>query len=271
VVKPDKGIGQTAVNRAETVPEALMSVEEAFAATENGTVVVQELVEGQEIGVNGIVVSGRFHLMTTSYRRSSRERGPAFGVAMEKIFPAVRAPESLATLTEIMQVACRALAINQGPVYAQVIVTPGPGGGQAFTVIEIMPRLGGGEDPRLVRAATGFNLAKATALMCLGQPVALANLFEGPAQPAAVLRFLRTEPGRVLSITGIESARATPGVVAADVFIDLDQVVGELSSSRERAGYVLATGPDPDVAVAVAELAEGTITIRTARQSAHLV
>jgi hypothetical protein len=106
--------------------------------------------------------------------------------------------------------------------------------------------------------------------MWLGEPVALANLFEGPPQPAAVLRFLRTEPGRVLSITGVESARTISGVVAADVFVDPDQVVGELSSSRERAGYVLATGPDPDTAVAAAELAERTITIRTAQRSTRL-
>ena len=138
-------------------------------------------------------------------------------------------------------------------------------------MIEIMPRLGGGEDPRMVHAATGFNLAKATALMWLGQPVALADLFEGPPQPAAVLRFLRAEPGRVLTITGIASARAISGIRAADVFVDPDQVVGELSSSRERAGYVLATGPDPEAAATVAMQAESTISIRTVQRSAPLL
>lgn len=263
VVKPDKGIGQTGVNRAENVPQALASIEVALAATENGIVVVQELIRGNEIGVNGIVVSGAFHLLTTSYRQSSRERGPAFGVAMEKIFPAVTVPQSLDSLTEIIQQACLALGIDNGPIYAQVIMTSDPDDGPTFTIIEIMPRLGGGEDPRLVHAATGFNLAKATALMWLGRPIVLADLYDGPTHPAVVLRFLHAEPGKVMSITGIETARTTSAVIAADVFVHPGQHLGALSSSRERAGYTLAAGPDPTAAAATAATAAAAITIQT--------
>jgi biotin carboxylase len=263
VVKPDKGIGQTGVNRAENVPQALASIETALAATENGTVVVQELIQGNEIGVNGIVVSGRFHLLTTSYRQSSRERGPAFGVAMEKVFPAVTAPSALGTLTEIIQQACTTLGIDNGPIYAQVIMTAEPGREPAFTIIEIMPRLGGGEDPRLVHAATGFNLAKATALMWLGRPIFLTDLYDGPPHPPAVLRFLHAEPGQVTSITGMQTARATPAVIAADVFVHPGQHLGALSSSRERAGYTLAAGPDPAAAATTAATAAAAITIQT--------
>jgi glutathione synthase/RimK-type ligase-like ATP-grasp enzyme len=106
VVKPDRGIGQTGVDRAEDPDQALTSIATAFAVTENGAVVVQELVEGNEIGINGIVLGGTFYLLTTSYRRSSRRRGGAFGVAMEKVFPAVTAPAQLRHLSEIVQRAC---------------------------------------------------------------------------------------------------------------------------------------------------------------------
>jgi biotin carboxylase len=263
VIKPDQGIGQTGVDRAENVRDALASIEAAFAATENGVVVLQELVQGSEIGVNGIVVSGRFHLLTTSYRRSSRERGPAFGVAMEKVFPAVTAPPSLDALSEIIQQACSTLAIDDGPIYAQVIMASDSGQELTFTIIEIMPRLGGGEDPRLVHAATGFNLAKATALMWLGRPVVLADLYDGPAHPAAVLRFLHADPGQVTTIKGIETARATPGVIAAEIFVHPGQHLGALSSSRERAGYTLATGQDPTAAAGIAATAAAAIIIET--------
>jgi biotin carboxylase len=263
VVKPDQGIGQTGVDRAENVPDAFASIEAAFAATENGVVVVQELVRGSEIGVNGIVVAGRFHLLTTSYRRSSRKRGPAFGVAMEKVYPAVTAPPSLDTLSEIIQQACSTLAIDNGPIYAQVIMTSDTAHDPTFTIIEIMPRLGGGEDPRLVHAATGFNLAKATALMWLGRPFVLSDLYDGPAHRAAVLRFLHADPGQVVTIKGIEVARATPGVIAADVFVHSGQHLGAVSSSRERAGYTLAAGHDPTAAAGSAATAAAAIIIET--------
>jgi hypothetical protein len=54
-----------------------------------------------------------------------------------------------------------------------------------------------------------------------------------------------------------------PGVIAADVFVHLGRHLSALSSSRERAGYVLAAGPDPTVATATAAIAAAAITIQT--------
>jgi biotin carboxylase len=260
VVKPDQGIGQTAVDRAETPTEALASVEAALAATGNGLVVVQELISGDEVGVNGIVLDGQFRLLTTSYRRSSRQRGQEFGVAMEKVFPAVTEQGHLDELSTTIQQACLALGIDNGPIYAQVIMTLGPGDGVRFTIIEIMPRLGGGEDPRLVYAATGTNLAKATALLWLGRPVVLDELQEGTPHPKVILRFFRAHPGQVTTITGLDAARAVLGILAADVFVHPGQQIAALSSSRERTGYILAAGTNPEEAAAKAE---AMVTIQT--------
>jgi len=263
VVKPDRGIGQTGVDRAENLDQALTSIAAAFAITENDTVVVQELVDGNEIGINGIVLDGAFHLLTTSYRRSSRRRGGAFGVAMEKVFPAITAPAQLHQLTEIIQQACAALNIISGPIYAQAIVTADHAPELSFSIIEIMPRLGGGEDPRLVVAATGFDLARATALLWLGRPVDPPTLNDVPVDRAAVLRFLAADPGRVTTIHGLETARTAHGVVNAEVFVHAGQLLEPLASSRERAGYVLTIGPDTTTAANTAHAAANSITITT--------
>lgn len=263
VVKPDEGIGQTGVNRADDIAQAQASIEAALAATKNGVAIIQELADGEEIGINALVVASRVRLMTTSYRRSSRERGPRFGVAMEKVFPAVTDPDPLGALAGIVERACAAMGIENGPIYAQVIMDAAPGRDPRFTMIEIMPRLGGGEDPRLVRAATGFQLARATALMWLGRPIELAGLYDGPGHPAAVLRFLAADPGEIVDVSGVEAAREAPGVKAADVFYTAGYRLKALSSSRERAGYVLAVGSDPDGASRAAAAAAAMITIKT--------
>lgn len=262
VVKPDRGIGQTGVDRAEDPDQALTSIASAFAVTENGTVIVQELVEGNEIGINGIVLDGTFYLLTTSYRRSSRRRGGAFGVAMEKVFPAITTPIQLRHLTKIVQQACTALNIINGPIYAQAIVTTDHIS-KPFSIIEIMPRLGGGEDPRLVAAATGFDLAKATALLCLGRPVAPPTLNKTATDRAAVLRFIAADPGYVTTIHGLEAVRSADGVVGAEVFVYPGQLLKPLASSRERAGYVLTVGPDATTAANAAHAAADSITITT--------
>lgn len=255
VVKPDQGIGQTAVDRAETIREANLSISRALTHSGNQTAIVQEYIDGREIGVNGIVLQGQFRLLTTSYRNASRQRGQAFGVAMEKVYPALVQTQDVEQLKQILQAAVYAMGIRNAPIYAQVIQAR-----NTFYIIEVMPRLGGGEDPRLVKAATGYDLARATAQLSMGQT---------PAQPVnieiadkhVVLRFLSVEPGYVKNISGISDAKKTPGISSLRLFINKGSKVEQLKSSRERVGFILAVGKSASEAAHNAQSAEQKITI----------
>jgi L-amino acid ligase C-terminal domain 2 len=134
---------------------------------------------------------------------------------------------------------------------------------EPFSIIEIMPRLGGGEDPRLVAAATGFDFAQAAALLWLGRSVVPPMLNDATINRAAVLRFLAADSGCVTTIHGLEAARAADGVVSAEVFVCAGQLLKPLASSRERAGYVLTVGPDTTTAANIAHAAANSITITT--------
>ncbi len=259
VIKPDEGIGQTGVNKANSKIEAFSSIQEAFEASQNGKVLLQEFIEGSEIGVNGIVINGNFKLLTTSYRNSSRERGGAFGVAMEKVYPATTDKNKLSKIQEIMNKACEVMEINNAPIYAQIIDNQERGP----CIIEVMPRLGGGEDPRLVHAATGFNLSKATALLSMGKEIDMESLTDKDPQQSVVLRFLKISSGTIQSINGLLEAANLPGIEKVEFFFPEGYKVGELKTSRERAGYILASGNTPEEALKSAERAEKTIKIKT--------
>lgn len=258
VIKPDEGIGQTAVDKAGSKEEALQSIENAFAASQNGKVLLQEFVSGPEIDINGIVVEGVFKLLTTSYRNSSRQRGGAFGVAMQKVYPAITDQRLLLQVEQIIGQACSAIGVTSGPIYSQVIQT-----GDSITIVEIMPRLGGGEDPRLVHIASGYNLSKATALLSIGRKLEMQKLYDLPPSNAAVLHFLHIQAGSISSIDGIEKARSLQGIQKIDLFFQKGDRVKELSSSRERGGYILSVGDTVELAIDSAQQAEAQIKIET--------
>ena len=250
VIKPDEGIGQTGVDRANSKEEALASIEEAFGVTRNGRVLLQEFIEGREVSLNGIVMNEKFHLLTSSYRNSSRERGGAFGVSLEKVYPAVTDRELLIQIEQIINEACAAMGVKNAPIYAQIIINAE----QKPFIIEVMPRLSGGEDPRAVHSATGFDVSKATAKLCMGKSVDSPHfsITEG-TQKALVLRFLKISAGIIQRIEGVVDAAQMPGVEEIDMFYQEGDSIGELKTSRERVGYILVTGENVEIASARAE------------------
>jgi len=258
VIKPDEGIGQTGVDKANSPGEAISSIEEAFGVTRNNRVLLQEFIEGQEVSLNGIVVDGCFKLLTTSCRNSSRDRGGAFGVAMEKVYPAITDKSKLSEIEEMVNKACQLMEIENGPIYAQTIVDED----ENVFIIEIMPRLGGGEDPRAVKAATGFDLSKATAQLCIGETIDKPDFSISRDTPkAVVLRFLKIAAGTIRSIKGVMEAYDLPGVEKIEIFFREGDSVGELKTSRQRVGYILARGDSTEEASSRADAAEDTIKI----------
>jgi biotin carboxylase len=253
VIKPDEGIGQASVNIASCLNEAVESLKGALHESPNGRALVQEYCHGREIGINGIVIEGVFFLLTIALRNSSRARGGAFGVAMEKV--TLELPDTVKrVVVGNLEQACSAMGIVNGPVYAQAILSEDG----SIVIIEIMPRLGGGEDSRLVQLATSYDLAGATAQMSLGRKVFRPAV--GLLSKVVALRFLSVPPGLLRDISGVEKAGSVPGIRAVRIYYQPGQEIKPMISSRERGGYILAEGANTDSALTCLDLAERMIT-----------
>jgi len=119
--------------------------------------------------------------------------------------------------------------MDHGPSYVQLILADdGP------RVIEVAARLGGGHDSEICRTAVGVDLAAAAVLAAVDQPVDLDALEPHP-NGAAVIEFLAAPPGEVVNSTGPPEVCFYNGA---------GHVYGPLQTATDRAGYVLATGPD---------------------------
>lgn len=255
VIKPDEGVGQTGVNKVRNIKEAIESIKYALEVSKNKTALIQEYISGNEVGVNGFVFNGDFKLLTTSFRRSSRSRGGAFGVATEKVYPAIKNRELLKEIEKIFDIACKKMNIKYSPIYAQIIIKD-----NKIKIIEMMPRLGGGEDPRLVKYATGVDISMLTALISTGKKVSYDKNNKKPHETSVVIKFLTGIVGTVKKVK-IEN-HENNNIKKIDIFFDVGDSIGELKTSRERIGYVLTTGSSIEDATQNSKKAEKLINIK---------
>src|SRR5439155_1188792 len=104
--------------------------------------------------------------------------------------------------------AVAALGVIEGPSYTQIRLAPdGP------RVMEVAARLGGGHDAELVEAATGVPLNDLALDFALGRPIGPTLSGSEPRAEGACVVFLVAPVGELSSVTGVEEAEATEGVV----------------------------------------------------------
>jgi biotin carboxylase len=249
VVKPSLAQGQRGLTRVEHAEELTVALERAREESRDGEALVEELVEGDEVTVNGFLHDG-FHAIAVT----DRERASAFGVATAHIFPA-RA--GTAEAIGAARAACAALGIERGPVYVQVVLAPdGP------RVMEVAARLGGGHDAEVCLAATGIDLAALAVRAALDERISPSELWRSK-QRGAIVRFLVGPPGELVAVDGVDEALALPGVLDVQCYRQPGERLSALAVGADRVGFVLAEGVDRAAAVQAADRAVERISFRT--------
>jgi biotin carboxylase len=257
VLKPTDRQGQRGLTYVEG-PDALdEAIEDAFARSRSGVLLVEELVDGPEVMINGFSVAGRFHPLTVTDRILCEP--PAFGVALAHVWRSSLDPETLGAAIEAASSAAAALGVLEGPTYSQVRVGPdGP------RVGELAARLGGGHDAELCRVALGIDLNALALASALGEEIPERALVPTAMVGGACVRFLLASPGELREIEGEEEARAVDGVIGVRFYRRPGHVFGELRRAADRAGDVIAVGETREEALERAERAAECIRFDTA-------
>jgi biotin carboxylase len=250
VVKAPDRQGQLGLSLVRAPDELPAALERARAESRAGGVLVEELVEGPEITVNGVWLEGSFVPLTVTDRRTAA--APAFGVALAHVWPSAHAtPEAVS----VAAAAARAVGIRNGPSYVQVRLGPdGP------RVMEIAARLGGGHDAELCEAALGVDLNGLALGFALGRAVAETAMSQGQTPGhgpfgGACVRFLVAPEGVLLQVDGVEDALAIDGVRWVRIYRRPGWRFGPLRRGADRAGAILAVGTSPEDALERADRA----------------
>jgi biotin carboxylase len=134
-----------------------------------------------------------------------------------------------------------ALGLRTGIAFPQLLAAPGG----RVVVVECAARIPGGQMADLVRFAVGVDLVEVQLAMALGDALPDSLVKPRFAQPLAI-RFFTAEPGPlptgvVRRIGPLDKVLAFPGVVQADVYLQLGETIRPVRLDGDRRGYVIAT------------------------------
>jgi biotin carboxylase len=252
VVKAPDRQGQRGLTLVRSADEMQDAVRTALAASRSATLLVEQHVAGREVTVNAFSTRGHFQPLTITDRLTAPL--PGFGVALTHVWPSELEPADIGAVVEAAAAAARAVGIENGPSYTQVLVGPdGP------RVGELAARLGGGHDAELCRVALGVDLNGAAISAALGEEVVPTALAPVARVGGACVRFLVAPPGELREVTGMEEAFAEDGIRGIRIYRRPGHRFGELRRGADRAGAILAVGESREEALDRAARAEAMI------------
>lgn len=254
-----------AASRGSRRIDSLDDLEEALIDAKNhsttGTALIEEFVKGDEQSVELIVWNG------VHYRFGIVDRHFGFGpfpIETGHTNPTALPKEIEEELFRVVQAAATSLGIDFGPYKADTIMTKkGP------MVLELPARLSGGFHSQYTTPlATGLEPQKMTLALATGLEVK-KEYFTQSKNRTAVCKAVFPEPGIIRSITGIEEAKALPGVEEVFMMVNEGDAIPAYRNCGHRVCYIIATGDDRTEAEANWQRAADTIKINTAPEKVY--
>ena len=256
VLKPADSGGQRGVFRLESVDDLDAHLYAALAESSSGEAVVEAYQDGIELNGLAVARGGAVELLTLSDRL--RPPGIGFGVGWTHVFPTTLFGDALERAEASVVAAIHALGLRDGIAFPQLIAAED---GESY-VVEVAARIPGGQMADLAWHAVGVDLLEIALRQALGLDVPDELVEPRFSQPLAI-KFLTAEPGplptgRVRSVGTLDKVLAFPGVVQADVFLQVGETIRPVRLDGDRRGYVIAVA---DTNLEALERAEAAATL----------
>ena len=223
VLKPADSGGQRGVFRIDSVDDLEAHLHAALAESRTGEAILESFHDGLEL--NGLAVSrgGNVELLTLSDRL--RPPGIGFGVGWAHVFPSTLFGDVLERAEEATAAAVHALGLRDGIAFPQLIASADGD----VRIVEVAARIPGGQMADLARHAVGVDLVDVALRQALGLEVPDELVRPRFSQPLAI-KFLTASPGpltpgRVESIGPLDKVLAFPGVVQAELYLQLGEMI----------------------------------------------
>ncbi|WP_373484586.1 ATP-grasp domain-containing protein [Acetobacterium sp.] len=238
VIKPLDSQGQRGVFKLTTATAVIDSLPETFSFSRADKVLLESYYRSDEITVSAWVDKGVPAILTITDRESfSFDRN--IGICYAHEYPSRhqrREPEIRALVHSIT----RAFKIKAGPLYVQLLV-----GEQGIVVNEVAGRIGGAHEDIFIPYLTGFDILDRVINFSLGIDAVLAA--GDQTRTARVNEHLSVQlffakPGKITSLTSLETLRKLPGVIAAGYNVAAGQTLETIANATARAGYLVMAG-----------------------------
>lgn len=250
VMKPTDSAGSRGVVLCRSIDELRKGYEYSHNESRGGAVIIEEYLQGPEFSIEVMVIDGEPHVLQITDKLTT---GAPHFVEMGHSQPTRQCEENSVKIRDLACRAVRAVGINVGPAHVEMILTAnGP------KMVELGARMGGDcITTHLVPLSTGIDMVGCTIQLACGENVDIEQKFH----KGSAIRYFDANNGVIKSIEGIDKAKKIPGVREISIVHEVGERVGEIGSSTDRIGFVIAQSETAEEAVEVCEKAMSIISI----------
>lgn len=252
IMKPTDNAGSRGVVLCRDRDELTASYNYSFSESRSGSVIIEEYLKGPEFSVEVMVTDGEPHVLQITDKITT---GAPHFVEMGHSQPTGQNEENSAKIRDLAIRAVKAVGINIGPAHVEMILTErGP------VMVELGARMGGDcITTHLVPLSTGIDMVACTIKTACGEKADIAPKWS----KGSAIRYFDTQNGTIKNITGKTEASQIPGIKEISFVHGVGEKIGEIGSSTDRAGFVIAQGDTAREAGEICEKAMEIISIET--------
>lgn len=252
ISKPTDNSGSRGVMLIHNETELKDAIGYSSSNGRSGSVIVEEYMQGPEVSVEIITIDGEPNVLQVTDKLTT---GAPHFVEMGHSQPSRLDEKDLSKIRDLACRAVRAVGIENGPAHVEIILTKeGP------KMVELGARMGGDcITTHLVPLSTGIDMIEATIKIACGEKPDIEPKFK----KGSAIRFIDAPIGTITAINGIEEAEKVDGVKEVSLTKHIGDKVGEIGSSTDRVGFVIAQSNTADEAVSVCEETLKKITVLT--------
>lgn len=222
--------------RIDSVDELPVALEDAKFHSTTKTALIEEFVAGDEQSVELIVHNGVHHRFGVVDRHFGFQ---PFPIEIGHTNPSRLPLDAQESLFKLAIDGGTSLGIDFGPYKADTIMTKkGP------MLLELPARLSGGFHSQYTTPlATGLEPQIAALALAVGMDIPDSAITK-TRNDVTVCKAIFPKPGRILSITGVDEAKALKGVNEIFVMVGNGEVILPYKNCANRVCYIIATGAD---------------------------
>jgi biotin carboxylase len=232
IIKPVDGYSSRGVVKAENQEQLFEFYQTTKTYSSQGDVLVEEFMEGPQIGTENITYQGETTIIqTTGYIITPYP----YTTELELYQPSAFSAETIEQVKEVVKRAHKAVGIDNCGSNAELIITKdGP------KMVEMAARLGGDHvASHLPLLSTGVDMTKALAQIVMGEAPDLTPT----KQRFSSIRYVNWEPGkRVKEVLPIQSFLQHPLVAHAAIKVEAGDVLPPVTESMNRHSFLITSG-----------------------------
>lgn len=170
IVKPANCNGSKGVKIARNKIEYNKYIKEASELSRTNEIIVEEFLEGKEVGCDCFISKGKAVILTLRERNKVNFNENALQQIKGTIYPADISEKCKLNIQNIMQKIANVFELDNTPLMAQMIIN-----NDEVNIIEFAPRIGGGESGKYIKLITEFDIVEAAIESFIGNEVEVNN------------------------------------------------------------------------------------------------